>query len=675
MKKIKITEKQAELLGLTKKNINENEESGIKSVGVALGDVIVRMVISGESVPKFKDRIIQLISRHDKDARVGFFEATGKIVGNVKEIKLDSIKRDMKALDPNIIVEKKPIAKSLKENVKHIYKITKEQYNRLFASGLIKENDGVKGGLTRVDKEVKKSLPVSSDVMNLTNEDAEGSNFDIKKPNTSLPKSANGTFGKPMTEEDSKTEVSEDPLENETKELIKYLYRKSDTLSPFWEQNGVSYDDLCSHLEAKNFIVSKNGKYHLSKSLGNNPQEALLKFTNELRTLIKPQEVAEPTRPEQSPSPKPASTPVVKDVEVDENNYPAGADNSSAPWNQNDSNASNPKVASKTKLEPIAFNREIVLFKGPDGLYVFYYDNIDKKEFMEYASVPRHYVGKDEDGQAEYDYDFDAAEIDGEVIGHYVNDRLDTLTKGEGLEAYEQGVDLVKIDEALKQELASLYDKDKNIAKVLGPIEEADFDGAMNSFKSNLAQAATPTDKPKIPQSKIVAKLAELKAKEEARRNAEQAAIDAQSGDVTEITGAASSGAFSAPMSTDVVKKDIMDTPIVGETTVAGAGNFQYDTPGGLTMDLGKSNPKTKAEKTTQWAGGSFVKQPDCSKLNNNKSAQGGGCNSGASSLKTVKTGGSINAPSLGENEIYEAIAKKTGKTIDEVKRIIQSKK
>jgi hypothetical protein len=29
---------------------------------------------------------------------------------------------------------------------------------------------------------------------------------------------------------------------------------------------------------------------------------------------------------------------------------------------------------------------------------------------------------------------------------------------------------------------------------------------------------------------------------------------------------------------------------------VASAGNFQYDTPGGLTMDLGKNNPKTKAE-------------------------------------------------------------------------------
>lgn len=107
---------------------------------------------------------------------------------------------------------------------------------------------------------------------------------------------------------------------------------------------------------------------------------------------------------------------------------------------------------------------------------------------------------------------------------------------------------------------------------------------------------------------------------------------------------------------------------------VAGAGNFRYDTPGGLTMDLGKNNPKTKAEKTPQWAGGEFVVQPECSKLNNNKEAQNGGCNTGASSLKTKKPKGSVNAPSLGENKIYETIAKKTGKTIDEVKRIIESK-
>ena len=107
---------------------------------------------------------------------------------------------------------------------------------------------------------------------------------------------------------------------------------------------------------------------------------------------------------------------------------------------------------------------------------------------------------------------------------------------------------------------------------------------------------------------------------------------------------------------------------------VASAGNFQYDTPGGLTMDLGKNNPKTKAETKTQWAGGAFVDFNDCVKMNNKPA--GTGCSAGAvdNVVKLKKTKGNVNAPSLGENKIYEAVAKKTGKTIEEVKAIITAK-
>jgi hypothetical protein len=60
----------------------------------------------------------------------------------------------------------------------------------------------------------------------------------------------------------------------------------------------------------------------------------------------------------------------------------------------------------------------------------------------------------------------------------------------------------------------------------------------------------------------------------------------------------------------------------------------------------------------------------------NNKPA-GAGCSAGAvdNVVKLKKTKGNVNAPSLGENKIYEAVAKKTGKTIDEVKAIITAKK
>lgn len=736
MKKIKITEKQAELLGINK--INENEESGLKSSGVAMGDLVVRVVIEGPNVAKYKDRIIQLILRQDPSSNVAYFEATGKIVGNVKDIRLQSIARDLKALDQSIDVKKKAQNKSLKEGeVKNIVKISKEQYNRIFASGLINESisgnelpdtklysstknhqgiqDGdkitsiigpyagkgyfgvvdkalpnelyvkfynaatgkpasgmeqlvydyvhklnesadVKGGLNRVDKEFKKEFS-HADIK-------ENDGLDIvKEPVAGIPNSKM----KPSKEVKMKEgEEAEDPFKGEVENLVKYLYRKEDTLSPFWKNNGLSYDAICDTLLSKGLIISKDGRYELSRSLGS-PEAALQAVTDQLRTLVPTQK---------------ASAPVEKSepVEVDEDNYPAGAkDDPAAPYNQKDPDMSTPDKAKKIVFTPVAYNGEIIIMKDPNGeLYAFYHWALDKEDWLPYASVERTYTGKDEDGQPDYDYDFDSAEKDAEVITHYVNDNLDSLSKGEGLEAWENGDSLVKIDEPLKKELLSLFDKDKNIVKALGGIQEASWDDAYASFKDNLRQAHTKKpdtgETPEAKQSRIVAKLQQLKQQEKERQEREKAEIAARQAsaeDIDEITGAASSGAFVAPMNFD--NKKVEET-----LTVAGAGNFQYDAPGLANVGRNgefKKGPKTKAEKTPQWAGGEFVEQPSCSKPNNNKEAQNGGCNSGASSLKTKKVSGSINAPSLGENAIYEAIAKKTGKTVEEVKAIIESKK
>lgn len=742
MKKIKITEKQAKLLGINK--INENEESGVGSASVAIGDLVVRAVIEGPSVPKFKDRIIQLVLRQDPTSNVAFFEATGKIVGNIKDIRLQSIARDLKALDPTIEVKKKALNKSLKEGeVKNIVKITKEQYNRIFASGLINEmwdttitksgrelpdtklysstknhqgiQDGdkitsiigpyagknffgvvdkalpnelyakfynvatgqpvsgmeqlvydyvhklnestdVKGGLNRVDKEFKKEFS-QADIK-------ENNGLDIvKEPVAGVPNSKM----KPSKEAKIKeNEETEDPFNNEVVELIKYLYRKNESLSPFWKNNGLSYDAICDTLLSKGLILSKDGRYELSRSLGS-PEAAIQAVTDQLRTLVPTQKTSAPVEKSEP-------------VEVDEDNYPAGAkDDPTAPYNQKDPDMSKPDKAKQILFTPVAYNGELIIMKDPNGeLYAFYHWVLDKEDWLPYASVERTYTGKDEDGEPDYDYDFDSAKKDAEVITHYVNDNLDTISKGEGLDAWENGVDLVKIDEPLKQDLLQTFDKDKNIVKALGGLQEASWDDAYSSFKDNLKQAATPKpstgETPEAKQSRIVAKLQQLKQQEKERQEREKAEIAARQAsaeDIDEITGAASSGAFVAPMNFD--NKKVEET-----LTVAGAGNFQYDAPGLANVGRNgefKKGPKTKAQKTPQWAGGEFVEQPSCSKPNNNKEAQNGGCNSGASSLKTKKVSGSINAPSLGENTIYETIAKKTGKTVDEVKAIIESKK
>lgn len=665
MKKIKISEDQAKRLGL----INELEDDGLKSSGNAMGDLIVRVVISGPELPKFKERALALIKRQDPTSDVQYFEATGKFVGNIKDIKRQGIERDLKALDPMATVQKKvPTPPKLKEGVKNIIKITSEQYSRIMSK--INESDDVKGGLNRVDNAAKKSF-AGADVKNLKpvsvseeeGIDADrGTKFDIKKPNTQLPASAQGKFGKPIMEDES----GNDKIKKETIDLIKYLYRKAEDLSPFWEEHGLSYDDICDALLHKKLIVKDGGKYKLSKTLGD-AQTAINAIETELRGLVGDKE-----------------SEVV--LGLAEDNYPAGAnEDPNAPWNEKPQDMTTPNKPKEAKLTPVAYNSEITLLKDPAGdLYVFYNDSVERKDYMEYASVPRHYVGKDEDGQPDYDYDFDAAEIDGDVVAHYVNDNLASIPKGEGLDSWESGTDLSKVDDALKQELLSLYDKDKNVVKILGPIAEASWDDAMGSFKDNLRQAATPKpptgETPEAKQNRIVAKLQDLKKKELERQAREKAELQARydsAEDVEETTTAASSGAFVGPMSAQPVKREI-NPPVVGETTTAGAGNFQYDAnalPGIGRNGEFKETKKSKAETTPQWAGGSFVKQPACSKMNNNKSAQNGGCNQGASSLKTVKAKGSINAPSLGESEIFEAIAKKTGKTIEEVRQIILSKK
>lgn len=93
----------------------------------------------------------------------------------------------------------------------------------------------------------------------------------------------------------------------------------------------------------------------------------------------------------------------------------------------------------------------------------------------------------------------------------------------------------------------------------------------------------------------------------------------------------------------------------------------------GTVGTVGNVPIKENAQKDTQYPGGGFVELDDCTKLNNNKVAQDGGCSQGAvDNVVTTKT--SANSVVAKEN-VYEAVAKKTGKTIDEVRAIINKSK
>ena len=152
-------------------------------------------------------------------------------------------------------------------------------------------------------------------------------------------------------------------------------------------------------------------------------------------------------------------------------------------------------------------------------------------------------------------------------------------------------------------------------------------------------------------------------------------------------------------------------TPNIGEaiTTVSAGGDsgtFAYDAPVGDGSDFwtkgnkmakkGPSNESTNyrsgfemtkdllglqevvgregkdAKTDTQWPDGQFVEFDDCVKYNNNKVAQNGGCSTGAVD-NVVKTKGSKHSI-ISDSSIYESISKETGRTIEEVKSILDRK-
>lgn len=596
MKKIRINESQAKKLGLI--NENSGEDSGMKSAGGALGPKPIRIVISGDSVARFKDIIIKAIKRQDPETNVAYYEATGKIVGNVSEYKLDSIKRDVKQIDPTLSLEKKSMMKALKENKKNILKITKEQYNNLLKSGLIKEGQEVKvvGGPSRVDK----------------------------------------TFKKEFTKNKTQNFLTE------TKKLIEYLYGKTQEFPPFWNEYGLTYEDICEVLSQEGMIFENDGCWKLSKSLGS-PEMAINTVMEKLNEMIKDG----------------------RELEMESDGYlPIGAEyDRDAPWNQN-VNTTKPTTPKQIVFDVVYYNREIAILTDKEGnLYAFVYDSIPKNDFMEYAEVPETYVGKDEDGDPEFEYS-DDWEIDGDVIERYVNDNLKSFSYGAGLDDFELGKDIVKIDSELKTDLLKLYDKDMGLVKRISSIQE-DYEYSsdkkendlINRFFGNVVKSMTPQGETKPKTKEEVRQMARTLAK--LYKKPVKFYLDKlnKKYGIEETTTAASSGSYTGPFlgSPAEAPKDPnkLKVPVVGETTAGSGSVGAYDA--NALPNIGrdgefKSNPKVpKAFKKTQYAKGGFVKFNDCVKLNNKPA--GSGCSKGAvdNVVKIVQTKGNVNAPSLGE--------------------------
>jgi hypothetical protein len=507
------------------------------------------------------------------------------------------------------ITEQQARLLGLKPNVK--VKITKEQYNRIFASGLIKESDIVKGGLNRVDKMF------------------------------------NHEFG-------GKLKEGFDNLKKETADLIKYMYRKDENFSPFWGQHGLTYEDICDALVAKKMVVTENGKCTVSKSLGD-PQTAIQTIENTLREMIGGDKL----------------------MELD--NYPAGAEfDSRAPYNQSEPNYTKPIEPSQRNFELVGMGSEIAILKGQDGMYVFYHDHLGEDELSDYSEIEQYFIGKDEDGDPQFEYgDFEKTP---EAVENYINDNVNSLSLGSGLDSYEEDVNLVKLDDELKNYILSLYDKDREIVKVLGGVTEniETPEEKMTRLKKAIADKRAESDRLEADRQARLDKqnaIDSARAEEKMKMQQQMAANEPEQPKgpetffghdwetVEEATTTASvGGSFLIPMGASVVKREMpvetnkMKVPVVRETTDASSSG-EYDTNAlpGINRDGSfKETKKTNAEKKTQYPGGAFVDFNDCTKLNNKPA--GAGCSQGAVDkvVKYKKTKDNINAPSLSEGKSGE---------------------
>jgi hypothetical protein len=277
-----------------------------------------------------------------------------------------------------------------------------------------------------------------------------------------------------------------------------------------------------------------------------------------------------------------------------------------------------PTQVSESNYNTLYMNNEIAIMKNSGGeFFVFYYSGIDPKDFMEFAEVPMDYIGNDEDGQPDFEYDYDSVEIDGNVINGYVNYHFNDLTKGQGLEGFGNGDDIIKIDSELAAELSRTFPSDK-LAEILHiqQNENTTAGGVGGSFVAPMGVISR-----KI-QEALEAKIKELDETLEIEESEEV--------DENTTTGSVG-GSFVQPK---IWAKD-KNSSVHGKKPMI---------PGGKILESNQTD--------TAYPNGGFVELDNCTKLNNNTKAQEGGCSVGAvdNVVKQKKSRNSMISPSLDES-------------------------
>ena len=163
-----------------------------------------------------------------------------------------------------------------------------------------------------------------------------------------------------------------------------------------------------------------------------------------------------------------------------ESDYPAGAQfDTAAPYNEPSANEPIQK-AKDNKFGVVWYgdNSGITLLKDNAGnLYAFNTESVDMEEYAPYASREEELMGH-EDGIPDVEYG--EWELDGDVVENYINDNLDSISIGGGLDDFESGSNMALVDDSFKKYLIGLSKYIKNNKEAF----DKTINGSVDEIKS-----------------------------------------------------------------------------------------------------------------------------------------------------------------------------------------------
>jgi hypothetical protein len=505
-------------------------------------------------------------------------------------------------------------------------KITQEQYKRL-----VNEVE-IKGGVNRVDKAFLNVFK-NADVQNLDAVKLSEEPLNLKKANPNIP----GSTMKKTPELDPPIKINEDIFSPEFHQAIHnfiqniWMNPSQKGLDRVFVQNGITWGDIVSYLTSIGVLAGAGAGMYKVKNFfktkfSKDQKEAMVQKMQDIEKITKMVE-KDPEAPwnnnsdnettyqwKQRMQAKPESGWEAKPKPFNPDRFKPGLDETEEDEYTYDKDYYNDVERHYDSKSPkvfkgIGMGRELAILSGPDGNYIFDYSNF----------------GRDDLPNANYELELE--DIVDFVNDNYKNSRV--IRMGSGLQSFETGDDLVKLDDKLKAELSTLYSKDVKFISLLNKLDEMTSSSSSGAFVGPMGSAS--------PNKNITRGYTPAK-------------------EINKIIN-----------NEDEVYGNKIEEEVIDEMTTSSSSG-QYTSPAVFAKD----EANWVGNKRTQYPNGEMVKFDPCTRLNNNKKAQQGKCSQGAVDdvVKTKKTKSSV----VSKN-IYETVAKKTGKTVAEVKKIIESRK